>query len=202
MHCKSVDCYVGYGYTEEDSEKNLGIYCAFKDKKYISKFSCLNENRNKLKPWHPKKDTLHIHGVGYLTIKNNCIFINKEKYEIYHSLFKTLYFMFKDKIDFMGIVSIYFDLEEFFINNNIKFKELKSYDQIIPEDIYLKDNNDIKMVVTFNKYNLIIYKSNKVALKLNYEELYWTCTTEDVVDTIYYISLLKEYDIEEIVNMI
>jgi hypothetical protein len=194
MITKYLNGYSGYGYTEEEAIKNCKIISLLTKFTTISMYEDVKEIRNNLSPWHPKENTLFIRGIGYITFKNNLLDIGNVKEEI-TSLFEVIYKALSNRLDILELLSCSIELEHFIDINKIPFNKLNTYNQILLEDIFISDDNTKSFIVT-DKYTLIIM-INKIGIKRNSDEYYYTCLYKDendIKDIIYYISYINGYE--------
>lgn len=206
MYTKQYNNFVGYGNSKEEALNNCIIISVLNDICSIKNFEGLEDRRLELSPWAPKSDTLHIKNVGYIRCVEKegekYILLDNHYYKIYPSLFETLYKTFKDKISIMDLILCSYELQEFFKENGVSFKGFSTYPPIILEDVYL-GSDDINCTVLSDNYSLIFYNTNKVSVKHNSDELYWSCSynddDNDKLDFLYYIAYTQGYkDIDNI----
>ena len=200
MITKIINNHIGYGYTAEEAEVNCYINGMLKDPINIREFG-YEAKRLELAPWTPRKNSLHIKGVNYLQIRhdsgNSYVYNDDRRIKITKSLFKTLYDVFFNHLSLLELSLCMTEVEDFFKINGFDFKRVRTFPQIIPEDIYLEDN-DVSAVVVTMRYTFVFYTTNKFSYKRNDDEFYWTCFLPNkdlysTIDAIYYIAYLRGY---------
>lgn len=203
MVTKTYKGIVGYGVSNEEAEDNCKIISVLQDAYNIKGFSGLEERRLDLAPWAPRNNTLHTKKTGYVRCCNDeqnnlCISSNGTLVRVSNSLFSTIYRSFYGKADMVDIALFSRELSNFFESNGIEFNSFNDYSQIIPETVVL-DDDDVTVVVVTDDYTIVLYSSNKVSMKRNSEDYYWTynycgdaCETS-IIDSIYYLSYMRGY---------
>lgn len=202
MVTKQYKGYIGYGNSEKEATDSLIIISVLNDAYNIRGFEGLESKRQSLAPWSPKHNTLHIKNVGYLQIlyNDNKPFIklsNEDEiaeFEVKDNLFETLYNCFYDKLSMVDIALCSTEIDTFFKGNNIVFPSLSSYPQVLPLISEIENEYIVSNVIT-DKYTICFYKDNKVAIKSNIEDYFWTaeCDSLSVKELIYYIAYVKKY---------
>lgn len=189
--------YIGYGSSDEEALDSCKVISILQHEYNIHGFEDLIMRRKELAPWNPTSNTLHISSIGYLTHKDDKVFLNNDSYSI-TTLFELLYLLLFDKMSMIDLAICAIEIDDFFIANNIIFPQLYMYHQVVPEDVYLLDTNLLAQIIT-DKYTVILFDTNKVGIKRNEEELYWTCTYDEGVssikDTLFYIAYVRSYEL-------
>lgn len=196
MITKHLNGYVGYGNSDEEAIDSCRIISILKNTYNIRGFEGLENRRNELSPWRPKTTTLHIKKVGYIVFDDGNIILGSNKVPVTESLFEMLYKGFYNNLSMVELCICSMEIQEFLKANEINVPTFSSYEQILPEDVYMFDE-DISAHIITDRYSIIFFNNNKVAVKRNAEELYWTCTYDNksnVKDIIYYISYVRGYE--------
>lgn len=198
MITKHLNGYVGYGSSEEEAINSCEVISVLKNPTNIIGFNGLEDRRNELSPWAPKANTLHIHDVGYIKHYNGMLLVNDIGVRVTTSIFEMLYKCFSNYISMVDVSLCAIELQDFFKLNNIKVGKLSNYDQVVPDDIDLDGDISVESYIVLEEYSIIMFNINKVAVKRNSEELFWSCTYNDKVssllDTIYYIAYVRGYN--------
>lgn len=197
MKTKQHNGFIGYGSTDEEAMNSCQIISLLKSAYNASGFDGLENRRTELSPWKPKTNSLHIKGVGYITIKDGFIKFGDKSTKISKNLFEMLYKCFYDRLSMIDLLLCSEEIYEFLEANGIKVPKFISYEQVIPNDIHMYDE-DVTSNVIMDSYSIVFFNDNKVALKRNAEELYWVCTFDaevsSHVDAIYYLAYVRGYE--------
>lgn len=197
MITKQYNGYVGYGSSDKEAVDSCRIISILKGVHNIKGFEGLQNRRSELSPWKPKQNSLHIHGVGYIRLESGSIKTGNVSIKASSNLFEMLYKCFYYNLSIVDIAVCSIELQEFFNTNKIMVPLFSSYEQVIPEDVFMLDEHIVSYVI-FDNYSIVFFKQNKVALKRNAEELYWVCNfnneTYSTVEALYYIAYVRGYE--------
>lgn len=204
MKTKQQNGFIGYGSTDEEALDSCQIISLLKGAYNASGFDGLENRRTELAPWKPKTNSLHIKGIGYITIKEGYINLGNKKVKVSSNLFEMLYKCFYPTLSMVDLLLCSNEIYEFLEANDIKMPNFSTYEQVIGDDIHMYDEEVVSNVI-LDSYSIVFFTDNKVAMKRNSEELYWVCNFDlkisSIVDTIYYLAYVRGYEgLEELLK--
>lgn len=204
MKTKQHNGFIGYGSTDDEALTSCQIISLLQGAYNASNFEGLENRRLNLAPWKPKMDSLHIKGVGYITIKENHLNAGQLKLKMNSNLFEMLYKSFFNSLSMVDVLLCFNEIQEFLQANGVKVPSLSSYGQVVPNDLDMIEEDVVSNIIS-NSYSIVFFNDNKVGIKRNAEELYWVCSFNSeyssVTDAVYYISYVRGYEgIEHIIK--
>lgn len=204
MKTKQHNGFIGYGSTDAEAANSCQIISLLKGAYNASGFEGLENRRNVLAPWKPRNNSLHIKGIGYVTIKDGYINLGDRRVKVTSNLFEMLYKSFSSTLLMVDMLLCSTEIKEMFEANDIKVPDFSTYEQVIGDDVHMYDEDVVSNVI-LESYSIIFFTDNKVAMKRNSEELYWVCNFDpeisSILDTIYYLAYVRGYEgLEELLK--
>lgn len=204
MITKQLNGFVGYGETSQEAETSCLVSNILVNCNSISKFDSLVKRFKELSPWLLTDNSLHISDVGYVSFDGTSVNINGDSILPIGKPFQVLYNIFSKHASILDLALCQVEINQFFNKNNITKLDLSKYSPISYEIVDLQEDIDIKAYIMTDKYSFIDYDSDKVGVKLNSDDYYWTCSydsSSSFLDSIFYIAYSKGYlDIHEYVG--
>lgn len=196
MLTKRANGFVGYGFTDEEALDSCKIISMLKGAYNIKGFPDMVEKHTKLAPWFPRKTSLHMSGIGLITVKDHKLCVNEKSTKINNSIFEALYKCFYGKLSMVDISVCATEIQQFLSSNKIEFNAFDSYEQVTFEDVFFEDEDILFNAVT-DEYSIVLWSTGRVGIKRNSEELYSVCSYDkdkcSTTDILYYMAYVRDY---------
>lgn len=198
MVTKMYKSYVGYGLSEEEALDSCKIISVLQDAYNIRGFDGLENQRTLLAPWNPKDNTLQISKAGYITCApGGFLQLNGAEPIKSFYMFETLYKLLFDKLSMLEVALCSTEIDNLIEANHIQYHKLAEYDPIYHENFDLDEEGITAQVIT-EKYTIVFFNYNKVSIKRNAEECFWSTSFKEpfgsAVDALFYIAYFRGYE--------